>query len=306
MLYNRVASLVIGTSGGKGRELRNLRFSFAIQKGSTKTPNKCTVRIYNAAVDTRRLIEVIGNVLILKAGYSEDVGEVTIFTGNVIRSLTVKDGPDWITEIEMQDGFLEFRDAKVSVSLAAGATTQQVIQAVVQNFALPVRPFPSEIASKQYAAGFAFVGRVRDAMDKACSHMGLEWSIQNRQVQIIPKGGVLKQKALVLSSSTGMIGSPAQESQTMTERAAAKIGVTSKQPGVRRTTELDKDGNMQEMLQVFGYKVTTLLQPNLEPGGFVRVESAGIDKQFFRIEEINHAGDTHGNEWASELTLRFV
>jgi hypothetical protein len=218
----------------------------------------------------------------------------------------VRDGADWITELEIQDGFLEFRDSKISVSLAAGATTEQVINAVVSRFGLPVRPFPSDVASKQYTAGFAFVGRVRDAMDKACNHMGLEWSIQNREVQIIPKGGILKQRAIVLSSETGMLGSPAQESQTMTERAAAKLGITANQPGVRRTTELDKDGDRQEMLQVFGYKVRTLLQPTLEPGGFVRVESASIKKEFFRIEELTHTGDTHGNEWQTELTLRYV
>lgn len=306
MLFNRTASLVIGKEGGSGKELSGLRFSFSIQKGATKSPNKCTVKVWNAAPDTRKLIEVIGNVLILKAGYSEDIGAVTIFAGDVIRSLTVREGPDWITEIEMQDGFMEFRDAKVSISLAKGATTLQAIKAISAKFGLPVRPLPAGVADKQYAAGFAFVGRVRDAMDKACNHMGLEWSIQNREIQILKKGGVLKQKALVLSPDTGLVGSPAQESKTMTEKAAAKEGVTANQPGVRKTTERDKDGEVQEMLQVLGYKVKTLLQPTVEPGGYVQIKSAGIAGEFFRVEELTHVGDTHGNEWHTDLTLRFV
>lgn len=306
MLFNRVASLVVGKEGGKGKELAGLRFSFSIQKGSTKTPNQCTVKVWNAASETRALIEVIGNVLILKAGYSEAIGATTIFIGNVTRTLTVREGPDWITELELQDGFAEFRDAKVSLSFGKGATVLQVVTAISKKFGLPVRPLPADVAMKQYPAGFAFVGRVRDAMDKACENGNLEWSIQNREIQIIKRGGVFKQKAYVLSPGTGLIGSPMQESKTMTEKAAAKEGITASQPGVRKTTERDKDGEVQEVLQVLGYKVKSLLQPLLEPGGYVQVKSKGIDGEFFRIEELNHTGDTHGNEWHSELTLRHV
>lgn len=305
MLFNRICSLVIGAEGGKGKELSGLRIAFSIQKGATKSPNQCTVKIWNAAPETRALIEVIGNVLILKAGYIEDIGAMTIFSGNVTRALTVREGPDWITELEIQDGFIEFRDTKVSVSFAAGATVQQAIQIISNKFGLPVRNLPADIANKQYTAGFAFVGRVRDAMDKACEHAGVEWSIQNREIQVIKKGGIFKQKAYLLSPDTGLIASPMQESKTMTEKAAASEGITASQPGVRKTTEKDKDGNVQEMLQVLGYKVKTFLQPLLEPGGYIQIKSQGIDGQFFRIEELTHTGDTHGNEWFSELTLRF-
>ena len=306
MLFDRVASLVIGKEGGKGKELAGLRFSFSIQKGATKSPNQCTVKIWNAAPETRALIEVIGNVLILKAGYSEDIGATTIFSGNVTRTLTVREGPDWITELELQDGFMEFRDAKVSLAFGKGATVSQVLSAISKEFGLPVRPLPADVAKNTYPSGFAFVGRVRDAMDKACENGGLEWSIQNREIQIIKKGGVFKQKAYLLTPDTGLIGSPMQESKTMTEKAAAKEGITASQPGVRKTTKRDKDGEVQEVLQVLGYKVKTLLQPLIEPGGYVQVKSKGIDGEFFRIEELTHVGDTHGNEWHSELTLRYV
>lgn len=306
MLFNRDCSLVIGKEGAKGRELKGLRIAFSIQKGATKSPNKCTVKVWNTSPETRALIEVIGNVMILKAGYTEDIGATTIFSGNVTRTLTVREGPDWITELEMEDGFMEFRDAKVSLSFAKGATTQQVVTAISKKFGLPVRPMPADIARKQYPAGFAFVGRVRDAMDKACENSGLEWSIQNREIQIIKKGGVFKQKAYLLSADTGLLGSPMQESKTMTEKAAAKEGITADQPGVRKTTERDKDGEVQQMLRVLGYKVKTLLQPLVEPGGYVQVKSKGVDGEFFRVEELTHTGDTHGNEWHTELTLRYV
>jgi hypothetical protein len=306
MLFNRVCSLVIGKSGGSGKELSDLRISFNIQKGSVKTPNKCTCRVYNAAPATRELIGAIGNALILKAGYADDIGVVTIFMGDVTHSTSVKEGPDWITEIEMQDGFQVFRDSKISLSMAAGATTLQVIQSISSKFGLGVRPMPTDVAAKQYKNGFAFVGRCRDAMDKACEYMGLEWSIQNNEVQVIKKGGTLKQRAYVLSPTTGLIGSPMIESQTMTEKAAAKLGYTAKQAGVQETYELNRDGEFESMLRVYGYNVVSLLQPAMEPGGLVQLKTGSIKGEFFRIEELTHNGDTHGQEWHTNLLLRYL
>jgi len=306
MLYDRVVSIVVGQEGKRGREIKDLRIAFSIQKGSTQSPNKCAVRVWNAAPETRALIEAIGNVLILKAGYKEDVGAVTIFAGDVIRAITMREGPDWITEVELQDGLIEFRDAKCTVSFGPGATTAQVISDLAVRFGLPVRPMPTDVASKQYSAGFAFVGRVRDGLTKACDHMALEWSIQNREVQIIKKGGVLRQRAYLLSPETGMVGSPMQEAKTMTEKAASKLGFTATSPGVRTTFELNREGEFEKMLMVLGYKVITLLQPLIEPGGYVQVKSKSIRGEFFRVEEVVHNGDTHSTEWHTELTLRYV
>ena len=304
-LYNRICSLVIGSEGGKGNELTGLRIAFSIEKGSTKTPNKCSCRIWNLSESTRKQVEVIGNVLILKAGYAEDVGAVQIFAGTVIRSLTVREGPDWITELEMQDGFFQFRDAKASLSFAPGATTRQVLSGVASKFGLPIRKLP-EFTDKQYPAGFAFVGRVRDAMDKVCELAGLEWSIQGQEIQVIKKGGVYKKQAILLSSDSGMVGSPEQESQTMTEKAAAKLGFTRNQAGVRTIQELNREGQHETMLMVNGYKVRSLLQPTIEPGGYVKVKSKSIDGEFFRVETLTHVGDTMGNEWSTEMVLRYV
>lgn len=306
MLFDRVASLVIGKEGKQGRELTGLRFAFSIEKQSTKAPNKCTLKVWNLAPETRGLVEAIGNVLILKAGYVQDTGAQTIFQGDVIRALTVREGPDWVTELEMQDGHKEFRDTKASVSYGRGATALQVLGDLSKRFGLPVRELPADVAAKQYPNGFSFVGRLRDAMEKACDYLKLEWSIQNREIQIIKKGGVFQKRAVVLSSDTGMVESPMLESKTMTEKAAAKDGITASQPGVRATTQRNDDGEIERVLQVNGYKVKSLLQPGLEPGGYVQIKSKSIDGQFFRIEELTHVGDTFGSEWHTNITLRFV
>ena len=291
---------------GGGVKITDLRMSFSIEKGATRNPNKCTCRIYNMRKETRELVQFIGNIIILRAGYKGDTGAQTIFAGTVTRYLTVKEGPDWVTNLEMMDGLLEFRDTKVSISYGPGVSAINVMRDLAGRFNLPVRTLPDGLPQKQYAQGFAFTGRLREAMDSVCDYLGLEWSIQNREVQIISKGGIFKQKALLLSPSTGMIGSPEQEAKTMTDKAAAKEGITKTQRGVATTFKLDKDGNKEERLRVLGFKVKSLLQPTLQPGGYVQIKSVGIDGEFFRIEALTHNGDTHGTEYMTELTLRYV
>jgi len=194
----------------------------------------------------------------------------------------------------------------------------RVVSDIASKFGLTVRTLPSDIADKQYANGFAFVGRARDGLTKACEFMGLEWSIQNREVQILGKGGVYRKQAYVLSPSSGLIGSPEPEAKTMTDEAAAREGVTAEQTGVTKSIKAGraakklksgktgKAGKDQVKLQVQGYKAASLLQPLMEPGGYVQLKTRDIDGEFFRIEEVNHVGDTHADDWYSELTLRFA
>lgn len=306
-LFDRVASLTIGKPNGDAVEIRDLRFAFSIEKGSGENPNKCTCRVFNLNSTSRALVETVNNVLILKAGYKQDVGEMIIFIGSVTRAITRREGADWVTELEMSDGGLEYRDTKTSFSFAAGINAQQVLSTIAATFKLAIRPLPQDIAVKQYPEGFAFVGKSREAMTKACDYLGLEWSIQNRQIQILKKGKAVDMQAFVLSPETGLLGSPESEHKTMTEEAASKRGFTAKQKGVRVTFAADlKTGDKDKRLEVQGWKVKTLLQPAMQPGGYVRVDTKTIKAEFFRVESVTHDGDTHGSAWESNLVLRYV
>lgn len=280
MLNNRVASLIIGADG-KGRELSGLRFAFNIQKTSSKTPNKCSLRVWNLSPDSRKIAEAVRAVCILKAGYADDVGLVTIFAGNITMASTTQEGADWITELELQDGFLEFRDKKISVSFAENVGAINVLRGIASGFELPIRKFPDGIESKVYPSGFAFVGRSRDAMDKACQYLGLDWSIQNREIQIVNRGEKYKKIAYYLTPETGLIGSPTPEQKTETDKKNTQDGKTTA-----------------------GYRMMSLMLPIIEPAHFIKVKSRQIDNEFFRVEEVTHMGDTHANDWHTQVIVR--
>lgn len=307
-LFDRVAELVVGQSGKEGILIKDLRFSFSIEKTLTETLNTSTIRIYNLSPSSRKLVETPNNAVVLKAGYREDKGALTIFVGIVRRSLTIREGPDWVTELELDDGLIAYRDSKFSTSFAPGTLAVNVLTEVAKQFGLPVGKFPSSILDKQYPKGFSFVGRARDGMNKVCNYLGLEWSIQNQEVQVLKKGGSRERTAIVLSANTGMIKSPELEAKTMSDKLAAKQGLTTNSQGVieKKSDKLLASGKTPaDRLEVQGYKVESLMQPTILPGDVVKVEAVGIDN-FFKVEKVTHQGDTHGAEWVSEVSLRFV
>lgn len=303
--FDRVAELIVGQSGKQGILIKDLRFSFSIEKTLSETLNNSTVRIFNLNRDSRKLVETPNNAIILKAGYAQDIGPVTCFVGIVRRAITVRDGVDWVTELELDDGLIAYRDTKFSISFNPGANAIDVLSAVAKRFNLPVRALPDGIAPKTYPQGFAFVGRTREAMSKVCNYLDLEWSIQNQEIQILKKGGVKKEQAFLISAETGMIGSPAAEAKTMNDTAAAKKGITTNTAGVIKRAKESTEGEIKTQLEVQGYKVKTLLQPASQPGDYVKLKSEGIDG-FFKVEKLVHSGDTHGGDWATEYSLRFI
>jgi hypothetical protein len=304
-LFDRVASLTVGQSGKEGILIEDLRFSFKIEKRLTETLNNSTLSIYNLNPDSRKLVQTPNNAVILKAGYRNDAGAVTCFVGIVRRCLTVRDGVDWRTDFELDDGLIAYRDSKHSMSFAPGRKGIDVMIAVANKFNLPIRALPENISNKTYPQGWAFVGRTREAMTSVCQYLGLEWSIQNQEIQILKKGGSLKRTAIVLSSDTGMIGSPALEAKTMSEKAAAKIGISATSAGVIKRRKEDAKGEVDDMLEIQGYKITSLLQPTIEPGHVIKLEAEGVDG-FFKVEKIEHIADTHGADWKSVLSVRFI
>lgn len=303
-LFDRAAELIVGQSGGQGISIKDLRFSFKIEKSASETLNHSTVKIYNLNPAHRALVETPNNALILRAGYAEDLGALTIFIGIARRVLTQKVDADWVTEIELDDGLIAYRDSKNSFSFAPGTSAISVMTFIANQFNLPVRPLPDAINDKQYAEGYAFVGHTRTSMTEVCNYLGLEWSIQNQQIQILKQGSVLKRTAVLISSDTGMIGSPALEAKTMGLKAAAKRGITTDTAGVI-VREGKKFGSGKQRLQIQGYRVKSFLNPTIEPGGLMQVKARGVD-DFFRIEKVVFSGDTHGQDWQCESTLRFI
>lgn len=282
-LFNRTVLVKIGTAGSlEGIGIEGLRIVFNVKK--SMKGNTCNVDIYNLSESTRNKINEIDDIIVIEAGYVDEDVEKVIFIGDISRITKERDGPNIITKIEANDGEKTLREKKISTSYASGISANEILKDLMNNLGLPKKISNRllsklNLKSKQFANGFAFAGQTKDVIDKIINKLGYEWSVQNGEIKVVEKDEVDDSEVVLLSPTTGLVGSP------------------------KRRDDIENAANKDK--KKTGWDVTALLQPTVEPTGRISIESELIENKetIFRIETVQHKGDTFGNEFNSIITV---
>lgn len=289
--FDRVYRLLVGKPNQKGLEIRQpMRVTFEVSKDAQEEPNDHKIRIYNLAADTRRALEEPGLRCVLYAGYAEEGGPLLMASGSVVYAYTWYELPDVVTELAVKDGYTEVRDTAVSIGLGPGAQASAIIRDVARQMGLPL-VMADDVPDRRWQQGFSFYGAARTALHKVTQGTGLEWSIQNQQLQVVRRRGTTRRKAVVLAADTGLIGYPERTREAAREKARVRDSQTN-----------DDVRLVSARQQLDGWRVTSLLLPTINPGDLVKLESRTV-QAFQRVEAVRHYGDSAGGDWQSELQL---
>jgi hypothetical protein len=257
--------------------LTNLRVSFSIQKNLAIQTNPGVIRIWNLSQDHRNLIKDFGDEVTIYAGYERGAGEQLLYRGDTTAVSHTFDLPDIVTTLECGDGERYVNQKHFSLSFEAGTKVEDVIRSIAGKMGINIAEL-SSTNNMVYELGFSFAGMLKEALSKATDYAGLQWSVQNNGLQIIPKTGTITQPSFKINSETGMVGIP------------------------QRFTYKRQDFYI--LGPAVGWKVTTLLNPLIIPGYKVDVSSRYLGWQgIFRVETVRHDGDTYGDAWQTNLEL---
>ncbi len=271
----------------------DLRIAFNSVKDGLKESNKHIVKIWNLSDATRSVIQVADLEVKVYAGYEQAGGVVLMMTGTVAEAKTTNDGTDDITELRLKDGGVPLRDTYLSLSYAPNTPGKTITDRIAGEMGLTTE-YGTDIEFSVFETGYSYCGLAVDALDAICYGSGVEWSIQNSVVQFHMSGLEAQERGVVLSAGTGMINSPER-----IIRAQKKPAIENP---VRRRRRSQKKIKPQHHS---GWKVKALLQPGVQPNDKIRVESE-IMTGWFTVEGITHKGDTHSDEWFSEIYLIFL
>ena len=280
VLGGRVCELIVGAVPPVGSftptqpnalKIVDLRMSFSIEKDDKPQPNRCEVSIYNLAPSSRQLLASKGVRMILSAGYQGGSFGV-IYAGDARYVNHLKEnGVDWRTKIQAGDAERSFRFAFASQSFQPGTAVGQVVQRLVK--VLGVDPGNvNDVAGQlndQHADGFVVHAPAGAALTEALRPYGYGWSVQDGRMQILKESDVTAGQAVLISQSTGLIGSP-------------EFGTNEKAKGPATL------------------KVKSMLNAAFRVGGSIEVRSRGKNG-FFRVKKLKHQGDTFGGDWFTEL-----
>jgi len=255
---------MVGPAGAPGIMWSDLYIKFSVEKSKGKNPNKAKVELYNLSPASLQLLEMPNLVLRLFAG--ESVPSL-LFQGDIGKRgiKTVITAPDQVTTIECGDARKATREASFTRSYPAGTPHTLILADLSATLALQgvvVGYVDPTLEPVTYAGGVTFCGKARTALDQLASDLGGEWSIQDGVLNLVSSGSPLPGAAVVISSLSGMRGSP------------------------ERTNK--------------GISVTTKLCPQIGCGKIVSVVSKLVTG-FYRVTKVSHEGDSRGMSWDTKL-----
>lgn len=271
--FDRRCAVTVGENGGEGVRIdQRFRVAFRVVKTLTTETNVSDVEIYGLGDSLRQQFLKPGQVMQIEAGYADASEILTI--ADITNASIKREPPDIITRLECQDGAVALRERKIALSFAPDTPVKRVLDKLAEELALGQRATGVEV-SGVYRNGITLSTTIRDALDRVTRKAGVTWSIQDRQLQILDRVDASQGEGVLLSPSSGLINSP--------ER-------------------IDDPETGDDIERGVGYRVRSLLNPKIRPGDQILLESADVSGQF-RIDTVEHSGDTMAGNWYTEAEI---
>ena len=298
----RRSELLIGND--QGLDLSDFHFTFEIKHTDSSKPSTAKIRIYNLSEATISRIQREFNVVLLRAGYQDNLG--TIFHGTLIEAVTGSEGQtNTFLEITAADGDLPYNFATMSQSLKKGATVHDRVQAVLA----AMKPmgvtagYMAELPRGELLRGNVNAGMCRDVLDDICRTAGCIWRIQDNRLEIVPEKSYVRETVQILTDETGVIGRPEQIDRgikvKMLLNPAVKAG---------RLVYLNNDS-----IKRFRYRTeaeTARLQAASSKGGSGQGKAEPdwssqrklADNGYYYVMVAEHSGNTFKTDWYTAIT----
>jgi hypothetical protein len=265
---------------GNAVEITQMRVTYTVEKHLNSNPNTAEVKIYNLNENTRALFDDRPLRVYLEAGYAGEnrllfVGDVRPGSGSELEGL------EWVTTLKLRDGARAYAAARVNRSYSPGTPIVSVLRDAARSMNLEL---PREIAASpelaaQSASGETLSGFASDELTRLLAPYGYSWSIQNGKLLVLRDEQVIPGVERVIEQPPigGMVGTPKMKFPAPTK--AKKPKKSKKRPQV---------------------EFKHLLDGMLVPGLRIQLRGLVLDGAF-KITNLKHIGDTHGNEWTTEV-----
>lgn len=282
--FDRQYRLAAGPGGGAGFEIGAvtdecpvpLHIDFSFQKSEKKADNTGKVTVWNLSPEHLAVLNEQDCVLSLRAGYGSNLA--LIFAGVISQVKISLDEADFKTEIEVEDSLVEIRDTYVSLTYNGNVNWKKILDDTAGQLGVAVE-YSYNAEFVDIPNGFSYVGPAKDVLTKGAACCNLDWSIQNGVLQMKKPGDVMSKSVYVLSPKTGLLGIP------------AKV-----------TDEKSKGGSETKRGKQRGWEVEYFLNGAINIDDYVKLESKYAEG-YFRVAEVEHAGDNVSGDWTSKAKL---
>jgi hypothetical protein len=290
-------------------EIEDLYLEFSVNKDLDEEPNSATVIVYNLASGSRNSILEASNksapieIYATPAGSS---GYVMAFRGEIDTVRSVNTRPGWETEITCTSQQVNHRSKYVDEKeFAAGTPVNQVIEFFLGEIGLPKGQI-DELPTVGTTLSQSFSGPAFKLLQHYVYDFGMYCYILDGTINITDNyertGATVKQIPVNRLLSEPQPTSRNDRSLIRMITAAETIKRVKNEPfrkGRRKKTRQQKEVGRSDYVEytatdtlVEGMDFEFLLQPDLQPDSIINVPLVGIDRQLWRVKEVEHSGNT--------------
>ncbi len=277
MGFNRIVKLIIVNKEGTAIEVSNLRTTFNIDKTSGSEPNSAEISVYNMNPTSTAFLQQNDLKIALFCGYKQRGKDLRlIFEGEVLDAMSAKSGSDKIITMICGDANTGINLNHYEKTYSPGTPIKVIITDIAKSMNVVISEENIEdIPTDKFISSYIALGSTKDILDDLFKKLDLEWYVQNNVFYAKKRIDIKSTNAILISSETGMIGSPIRKKEKDVKFGEVESGVT----------------------------FNSVLNADLNVGSTVKIESkfADIDTLgLYVIKEIKVTGDTHSSNWYSK------
>lgn len=272
-----------------GIDLSALRIKFSVKRVSTQTPNIADIRVYNLEEQTAILIRdnFVNQGVILQAGYDSNYG--VIFEGKILQIIIGRESAtDTFIDILAGDGNTAYNFGVINQTLGKGATQANQVQAAIDSMkqygVTSGNVGFAETNQQKLPRGKVMFGPAKNYLRTISKTTNTSWSIQNGQVTFVSNNSFLPGERVVLTSKTGLIGTPNQTNQGVNMKCLLN-------PMLQVSQQVQIDNKSIEQFKI------NLATNNSDANIPAPLTADGV----YFIFCVEHNGDTRGVDWYSNL-----
>lgn len=326
MAFGRVVELLVGKFE-KGNEaesetaldLSGLDIEFDVNRSVEWFDNGAEITIYNPSPDTINTIMDEGNSVILKAGYEDEGGAKTIFSGQIAYATPRREGPSIVLEIncvQARGNFYQLARLNVSVGFPEGMKVRDCLQQLCDNAGIVLRagriPVLDEGLDFPYRVSGTFTAVIDDFYHYFDEQFGkVIIYLDNNEMIVMDNEKAIDLEEITLDFKTGLLECYAERDESLNKVNFGddpEYFFLSKQEGDVKP----KERKSKEIDRIKKVRGKCLMNANIVPNCFVNIDSSVGDdldsvlavKGRYIVTECNYRGGNTGMDFTVEFTAQ--
>lgn len=331
MAFGRVVQLLVGKfdkgneSGGETvLDLSELEIEFDVTRSVEWFDNGAEITIYNPQPSTLNTILNEGNSVILKAGYEDEGGAKTIFSGQIAYAVPRRDGKDVVLEIncvQARGNFYQLARLNMSVSFPKGKKIRECLQEMCDYAGIVLRagrvPTLDEGLDYPYRRTGTFTDVIRDFYDYEMYQFEYTTGktilyLDNNELIVMDREYTIDLEEITLNHDTGLLECRMERDESLNKVNFAddpEYFFLSKkegdvEPKKRPSKEIDR------IKKVCG---RCLMNASIVPNCFVNIDGTDSGDPYsnvlavkgrYIVTDCNYRGGNTGSDFTVEFTAQ--